>query len=111
MIGSSGSIKGEIFAEKLVVGGELDGNADCSNVEILAGGKMNGDLVSSNLIIESNAIFEGYSKIRVAGGGGGSIKKAAAGALTGTIATIAQLGGNKEKEKEKEQPKEEQLSY
>jgi cytoskeletal protein CcmA (bactofilin family) len=69
-VGSSGSVKGEIFAEKLVVSGELEGNADCSNVEILAGGKMNGDLVSSNLIIEAQAVFEGYSKIRVAGGVG-----------------------------------------
>lgn len=73
-IGSSGSLKGEVFAEKLVLSGELDGNADCANVEILAGGRMNGDLVSSNLIIESQAIFEGYSKIRVAGGVGGKIK-------------------------------------
>jgi cytoskeletal protein CcmA (bactofilin family) len=71
-IGSSGSLKGEVFAEKLVVSGELDGNADCANVEVLAGGKMNGDLVSSNLIIESQAIFEGYSKIRVAGGVSGA---------------------------------------
>ncbi|GHV05236.1 hypothetical protein AGMMS50229_07980 [Campylobacterota bacterium] len=63
-IGSSGSVKGEIFAEKLVVSGELEGNADCANVEILAGGKMSGDLLSSNLIIESQAVFEGYSKIR-----------------------------------------------
>lgn len=67
-IGSSGSVKGEVFAEKLVVSGELNGNADCNNVEILAGGKMCGDMVSSNLIIESQAIFEGYSKIRVADG-------------------------------------------
>jgi cytoskeletal protein CcmA (bactofilin family) len=52
----------------LVVSGELEGNADCANIEILAGGKMNGDLVSSNLIIEAQAVFEGYSKIRVAGG-------------------------------------------
>jgi cytoskeletal protein CcmA (bactofilin family) len=48
-----------------VISGELDGNADCANVEILAGGKMNGDLISANLIIESQAVFEGYSKIRV----------------------------------------------
>ncbi|MDR0664945.1 MAG: polymer-forming cytoskeletal protein [Helicobacteraceae bacterium] len=73
-VGSSGSVKGEIYAEKLVVSGELEGNADCANVEILAGGKMNGDLVSSNLIIEAQAVFEGYSKIRVAGGAVGKGK-------------------------------------
>ncbi|MDR0747765.1 MAG: polymer-forming cytoskeletal protein [Helicobacteraceae bacterium] len=64
-VGSSGNIKGEVFAEKLVVNGEMNGNADCANIEILANGRMTGDVVSSNLIIEAQAVFEGYSKIRV----------------------------------------------
>lgn len=64
-VGSSGIVKGEIFAEKLVVSGEMQGNADCGNIEILSGGKVSGDIVSTNLIIESQAIFEGYSKIKV----------------------------------------------
>lgn len=46
----------------------MDGNADCNNIEILAGGRMIGDISSVNLVIESQAIFEGYSKIRVAEG-------------------------------------------
>lgn len=74
-IGSSGNVKGEIFAEKLVISGEMQGNADCGNIEILSGGRMSGDLVSTNLIIESQAIFEGYSKIRVADGKGSKSTK------------------------------------
>lgn len=70
-IGSSGNVKGEIFSEKLVISGEMDGNADCNNIEILAGGRMVGDIISVNLVIESQAVFEGYSKIRVAEGKAG----------------------------------------
>lgn len=73
-IGSSGIIKGEVFAEKLVVSGEMQGNADCTNIEILTGGKVNGDIVSTNLVIESQAIFEGHSKIRVNEGKVGKTK-------------------------------------
>ncbi|GHS87533.1 hypothetical protein FACS189487_03870 [Campylobacterota bacterium] len=91
-IGSSGSVKGEIYADKLVINGELEGNADCANVEILAGGKMNGDLVSSNLIIEAQAVFEGYSKIRVAGGGSGNSSPFSPLSLSSPSTTIASIG-------------------
>lgn len=64
-IGSKGIIKGEIFAEKLIVSGEFDGNADCKEIDILAGGKIVGDITSKNLVIESNGFFEGSSKVKV----------------------------------------------
>lgn len=65
IIGTSGVIKGEIFAERLLISGEVVGNCDCQNIEILAGGKIVGDIISSNLIIESQGYFEGNSKIRL----------------------------------------------
>ena len=65
IIGTPGLIKGEIFAERLLVSGEVVGNCDCQNIEILAGGKIVGDIISSNLIIESQGFFEGSSKIKV----------------------------------------------
>ncbi len=64
-IGSKGVIKGEIFAEKLIVSGEFDGNADCKEIDILAGGKIVGDIISKNLVIETNGFFEGSSKVKV----------------------------------------------
>jgi cytoskeletal protein CcmA (bactofilin family) len=64
-VGSSGVVNGEIVADKLLVSGQMDGNCDCENIEILAGGKITGDIVSSNLVIESNGFFEGTSKIKV----------------------------------------------
>ena len=71
-IGSSGLIRGEVFSEKLMVSGHLEGNADCESIDILAGGSIRGDIVSINLIIESQGKFEGQSKIRVEGGAPGS---------------------------------------
>ena len=64
-IGTSGVIRGEIFSERLLVSGEIVGNCNCQNIEILAGGKVLGDIVSSNLVIESQGYFEGNSKIKV----------------------------------------------
>lgn len=64
-IGSKGIVKGEIYADKLVVSGEFDGNADCKEIDILAGGKLMGDVLSTNLVIESKGFFEGSSKVRV----------------------------------------------
>lgn len=64
-IGTSGIIKGEVFSQRLLVSGEIIGNCDCQNIEILAGGKIVGDILSSNLIIESQGYFEGNSKIKV----------------------------------------------
>jgi len=58
-------IKGEVFAQRLLVSGEIMGNCDCQNIEILAGGKIIGDIMSANLIIESQGYFEGNSKIKV----------------------------------------------
>lgn len=64
-IGARGSVRGEIYAEKLIVSGEFNGNADCKEIDILAGGKIVGDLLSANLIIESKGFFEGSSKVKV----------------------------------------------
>lgn len=58
-------IKGEVFAERLLVSGEIVGNCDCQNIEVLAGGKILGDIISANLVIESQGYFEGNSKIKV----------------------------------------------
>jgi cytoskeletal protein CcmA (bactofilin family) len=69
-VGSSGVLKGEVFAERLVVSGQMDGNADCNHIEVLAGGHVVGDIISTNLVIESQGVFEGYSKIRVSEGKG-----------------------------------------
>lgn len=64
VIGKRGNIKGELKAEKLVVSGHFEGSADCSQVEVLAGGLFTGDVISEELTIEAKAKFQGQSKIR-----------------------------------------------
>ena len=65
IIGKKGIIKGELQAEKLVVNGEFEGSADCAYVEVLAGGKFLGNVLSKELMIESKAYFQGQSNIRI----------------------------------------------
>lgn len=65
VIGKKGKIRGELKAEKLVVNGEFEGSADCSYVEVLAGGRFIGNVLSKELMIESKAYFQGQSNIRI----------------------------------------------
>jgi cytoskeletal protein CcmA (bactofilin family) len=61
IIGTTGSINGELEANKLTVTGLFEGTADCENVEILAGGTLKGKVISNNLTIDQNCTFEGES--------------------------------------------------
>jgi len=64
-IGKSGKISGEITANRLIVNGFFEGEANCDGVEVLAGGKFLGKVISKELMIEAKAQFEGESKIKV----------------------------------------------
>lgn len=63
-IGKSGKISGEITANRLIVNGLFEGEANCDGVEVLAGGKFLGKVISKELMIEAKAEFEGESKIK-----------------------------------------------
>jgi len=63
-IGKSGKINGKINANRLIVNGLFEGEANCDGVEVLAGGKFLGKVVSKELMIEAKAEFEGESKIK-----------------------------------------------
>lgn len=60
-IGKKGKVKGEIFAGKVTVTGEFEGNIESNVVEILSGGKVIGKIVCEDLIIEQKGIFIGES--------------------------------------------------
>jgi len=57
-------MKGTINANRLVVQGYLEGNVDAHRVEIKAAGHVKGEIIATELIIESKGIFEGTSTIR-----------------------------------------------
>ncbi|WP_024953673.1 bactofilin family protein [Sulfurospirillum arcachonense] len=63
-IGKGGKINGEITANRLIVNGLFEGEANCDGVEVLAGGKFLGKVESKELMIEAKAEFEGESKIK-----------------------------------------------
>ena len=63
-IGKQGKVFGEIEADKLIVSGLLEGDANCDSVEILAGGTFKGKVTSKELMIEAKAKFEGESRIK-----------------------------------------------
>ena len=63
-IGKGGKINGNVTANRLIVNGFFQGNADCDGVEVLAGGKFLGKVISKELMIEAKAQFEGESKIK-----------------------------------------------
>ena len=66
-IGEKGRIEGTLTAEKLIVSGLIKGDIECSAVEILSGGRVEGNLFTANLIIEDGGIFEGISKRKDSG--------------------------------------------
>jgi len=57
-------VKGTIKTERLIVQGFVEGSVDATRVEIKAGGHVNGEIISNDLVIESKGIFEGNSIIK-----------------------------------------------
>jgi cytoskeletal protein CcmA (bactofilin family) len=63
-IGGGGTFTGELKATKLIVSGVFEGSAECESIELLKGGKILGKIVSKDLMIESNSVFEGESQLK-----------------------------------------------
>ena len=61
-VGKNGLIEGEIVSKKLGVAGCFLGTAHCEAIEILASGKVVGQITSKVLVVERGGFFEGESK-------------------------------------------------
>ncbi|AHF01444.1 hypothetical protein THIAE_06460 [Thiomicrospira aerophila AL3] len=61
IIGVSGSVTGQINAQKVYISGVLKGSVNAKEVEILSQGQLYGDLLSGDLIIEKGGRFYGNS--------------------------------------------------
>ena len=60
VVSGTGLIKGNITADCLTLGGELTGNAEIKDkTEILATGKLFGDIKTNVLIMDENALLDG----------------------------------------------------
>ncbi|MFP4147676.1 MAG: polymer-forming cytoskeletal protein [Halorhodospira sp.] len=63
-IGNSGRFEGNITAHRLLVSGYVEGVIDCASLEIVAEGRVFGELHSDDFIIEAGGQFLGESHPR-----------------------------------------------
>lgn len=63
-VGKNGRVKGNIIADKIVATGLIQGTTECNTTQILAGGRIEGELITNNFIVEDGGNFEGSSKKR-----------------------------------------------
>ena len=63
-IGETGSVKGNIKADNILLAGSIKGNIDAkSKVEILDSGILTGDIVVATMILHENGKFDGNCKM------------------------------------------------
>ena len=60
-VGKNGHVIGDIATKHLIVQGVVEGTIKAQRVEIKAAGHVNGEITSSELVIESKGIFDGNS--------------------------------------------------
>ena len=63
-VGKNGEITGEIYAQHLIVQGEVKGNVSVEVVEIKPLGKISGTVESVEFVIEPKGLFEGNSILK-----------------------------------------------
>jgi cytoskeletal protein CcmA (bactofilin family) len=62
VIGETGVVRGDVVGTDVVVAGQILGNVRCSgHLEILANGKVEGDIVAQSVRIETGGVFRGTS--------------------------------------------------
>lgn len=61
MVGKTGIITGDVFAQKLIISGKVVGNVEAKAIEILANGRLEGTIASDELVIERKGVFIGQS--------------------------------------------------
>ncbi|PUD56723.1 polymer-forming cytoskeletal family protein [Helicobacter pylori] len=69
VIGQTGSVVGEIFANKLVVSGKFTGTVEAEVVEIMPLGRLDGKISSQELVVERKGILIGETRPKNIQGG------------------------------------------
>ncbi|MGD8112753.1 bactofilin family protein [Vibrio sp. TRT 17S01] len=62
LISESGTVKGDIFATRVVINGIFDGNCHADKIEILAKGQVTGTLYTDDLSIDQGGKFNGVTQ-------------------------------------------------
>jgi cytoskeletal protein CcmA (bactofilin family) len=64
VIGESGVVRGDVRGTDIVVAGQVVGNITCSgHLEILAKGRIEGDIDAKSVRIETGGVFRGLSRM------------------------------------------------
>jgi cytoskeletal protein CcmA (bactofilin family) len=64
VIGEGGVVRGDVRGTEVVVAGQILGNVTCSgHLEIMAKGKIEGDLDARSMRIETGGVFRGTSRM------------------------------------------------
>ncbi len=63
-VGESGHFEGQLSARRVIISGSFDGQLDAERLEIVASGKVTGEISVSQLVVESGAHFNGTSRIK-----------------------------------------------
>jgi cytoskeletal protein CcmA (bactofilin family) len=75
VVGETGVVKGDVIGTDIVVAGQILGNVRCSgHLEILAKGKVEGDISAQSVRIETGGVFRGTSFMGSSGTGKGKEK-------------------------------------
>ncbi len=65
IVGESGSVKGDLSVENVVVYGKVHGNIRARSLEIRASSRVDGDIQVQELVVEKGAIFNGKCSMGV----------------------------------------------
>lgn len=77
-IGEGGVVRGDVSGSDVVIAGQVTGNVSCTgHLEIVASGRIEGDLDAQSVRIETGGVFRGTS--RMAGDRGSNDRLKAAG--------------------------------
>lgn len=63
-IGKTGVFEGDLIAGKVLISGHFTGNISAHRLEIVAGGRVDGEVEIAELVIESGGCLNGSSRIR-----------------------------------------------
>ena len=64
VVGESGVVRGDVTGTDIVVAGQIMGNVTCTgHLEILAKGRIEGDIDAKSVRIETGGVFRGVSRM------------------------------------------------
>lgn len=81
VVGESGVVRGDLRGTDVVVAGQIMGNVTCSgHLEILAKGRIEGDIDAKSVRIETGGVFRGTSRMGEEASGRSAVVSTDAGA-------------------------------